>query len=112
MNTRNKFGYMDWHIAVILLNISWTYETNYCPNWIYFLQVTTDDSDGRSLFSYIKLCEGKGCFTTYLNIFWIDLNIESGPECKYPWLLSNTKLIQVLCDYLWNRWVHKEHWSE
>jgi hypothetical protein len=73
MNTRNRIGYRDWHIAIILFNFAWTDDKPYGQNWLYLLQITQDDGDGSCLFRYMKCDEGGGYFTTYIDLFWISM---------------------------------------
>jgi hypothetical protein len=105
MNTRNKFGCKDWHIAVILFNIVWAKDLK----WIYLFQITDDDGDGRCLFKYIRCDEGWGHFATYVDLFWISFVVERDPNYKFVWLSSHG-WAHSLCNHLWNRWAHKEDW--
>jgi hypothetical protein len=109
MDTRNKIGGRDWHLAIILFNIAWS-DPPHESKWIYLLQITQDDGEGASLFKYMKCYEGDGYYVTYLDLFWISFVIEHDPNLKHAWLESPYKWAHTLCNHLWNRWVHKEDW--
>jgi len=110
MSTRNRIGHNDWHLYFTLFNINYT-DDEYTPNWIYIFHIGQDDSDGASLFKYMKCYEGYGYYATYLNLFWISFVIEHDPNYKYSWLESPHGWAHTLCNHLWNRWVHKEDWK-
>jgi len=110
MNTRNKFGYCDWHINIVLFNMALRN-----PNrdwWIYFLTFSNDGGEGRSLFKYIKDSDfGADEYCICFDLFWISFTFEREPESKYPWIECHSdRWAQTMCNHLWNRWVHKERW--